>query len=138
MVISREIHLRTRGHTSIEDITARVQAAVAESGLAAGIVTVFCPGSTAGLTTIEYEDGVVCDLQHVLDEIVPPDRDYRHHLRWGDDNGSAHIRSALIGPSLTVPFVAGRLALGTWQQIVFLDFDTGPRARRLVVQVMGE
>ena len=138
MVISREIHLRTRGHTSIEDITARVQAAVAESGLAAGIVTVFCPGSTAGLTTIEYEDGVVFDLQQVLDEIVPPDRAYKHHLRWGDDNGSAHIRSALIGPSLTVPFVAGRLALGTWQQIVFLDFDTGPRARRLVVQVMGE
>jgi len=138
MVISHEIHLRTRGHTSIEDITARVQAAVAESGLAAGIVTVFCPGSTAGLTTIEYEDGVVFDLQQVLDEIVPPDRAYKHHLRWGDDNGSAHIRSALIGPSLTVPFVAGRLALGTWQQIVFLDFDTGPRARRLVVQVMGE
>ena len=138
MVISREIHLRTRGHTSIEDITARVQAAVAESGLAAGIVTVFCPGSTAGLTTIEYEDGVVFDLQQVLDEIVPPDRAYKHHLRWGDDNGSAHIRSALIGPSLTVPFVAGRLALGTWQQIVFLDFDTGPRTRRLVVQVMGE
>ena len=138
MVISREIHLRTRGHTSIEDITARVQAAVAESGLAAGIVTVFCPGSTAGLTTIEYEDGVVFDLQQVLDEIVPPDRAYKHHLRWGDDNGSAHIRAALIGPSLTVPFVEGRLTLGTWQQIVFLDFDTSPRARRIVVQVMGE
>jgi secondary thiamine-phosphate synthase enzyme len=138
MVITHEIQLRTRGHTSIEDITARVQAAVAGSGLAAGIVTVFCPGSTAGLTTIEYEDGVVFDLQQILDEIVPPDRAYRHHLRWGDDNGSAHIRAALIGPSLTVPFVAGRLALGTWQQLVFLDFDTGPRTRRLVVQVMGE
>jgi len=138
MVITREIQLRTQGHTSIEDVTARIQAAVAESGLKAGIVILFCPGSTAGLTTIEYENGVVSDLQQVLDEIVPPDRAYRHHLRWGDDNGSAHVRAALIGPSLTVPFVAARLLLGAWQQIVFIDFDTGPRARRLVVQVMGE
>ncbi|MCX6030013.1 MAG: secondary thiamine-phosphate synthase enzyme YjbQ [Chloroflexi bacterium] len=138
MVITRDIHLRMQGHTDVEDITALVQAVVAESGLAAGIVTVFYPGSTAGLTTLEYEDGVVADLQRVFDEIVPPQRAYQHHLRWGDDNGSAHVRAALIGPSLTVPFVAGRLTLGTWQQIVFLDFDTGPRARRLVVQVMGE
>ena len=138
MVITREIHLHTQGHTAVEDITALVQAAVAESGLAAGIVTIFCTGSTAGLTTLEYEDGVIADLQRVLDEIVPPDRAYRHHLRWGDDNGSAHIRAALIGPSLTVPFMAGRLALGAWQQIAFLDFDTGPRSRKLVLQIMGE
>ena len=138
MVITRDIHLRTQGHTAAEDITALVQAMVTEAGLTAGIVTVFCPGSTAGLTTLEYENGVVADLQRVFDEIAPPHRAYQHHLRWGDDNGSAHVRAALIGPSLTVPFVAGRLTLGTWQQIVFLDFDTGPRARRLVVQVMGE
>jgi secondary thiamine-phosphate synthase enzyme len=138
MITTREIHLRTQGHTSIEDITARLQAMVTESGLTAGIVTVFCPGSTGGLTTLEYEDGVVRDLQQVLDEIVPPGRNYRHHLRWGDDNGSAHVRAALIGPSLTVPFTARRLTLGTWQQVVFLDFDTGPRTRRLVVQVLGE
>ncbi len=138
MIITRDIHLRTQGYTDAQDITALVQATVTESHLTAGIVTVFCPGSTAGLTTLEYEDGVVADLQRVLDELAPPQRAYQHHLRWGDDNGSAHVRAALIGPSLVVPFVAGRLTLGTWQQIVFLDFDTGPRARRLVVQVMGE
>ena len=137
-VITKELHLRTQGHTDVEDITGLIQAAVAESGLHAGIVTVFCPGSTGGLTTIEHEDGVIADLQRILDEIVPPDRPYRHHLRWGDDNGSAHVRAALIGPSLTAPFVAGRLTLSAWQQIVFLDFDTGPRSRRLVVQIMGE
>jgi secondary thiamine-phosphate synthase enzyme len=106
--------------------------------LRSGVVTVFCPGSTGGLTTIEYESGVMEDLRQVLDEVVPPDRDYQHHLRWGDDNGSAHIRAALVGPSLTVPFVDGGLTLGTWQQIVFLDFDTRPRSRKLVVQVVGE
>jgi secondary thiamine-phosphate synthase enzyme len=138
MIITRELQLRTQGHTAVEDVTDRVQAVVAESGLAAGIVTVFCPGSTAGLTTLEYEEGVVVDLRRVFDEIAPPERAYQHHLRWGDGNGSAHVRAALIGPSLVVPFAAGRLALGTWQQIVFLDFDTSPRTRRLVVQVMGE
>lgn len=138
MVITREIHLRTPGRTAIEDITPIVHEVLGETRLKAGIVTVFCPGSTAGLTTLEYEDGVVEDLQRIFDEIAPPHRAYRHHLRWGDDNGSAHVRAALIGPSLTVPFVDGKLTLGPWQQIVFLDFDTSPRARRLVVQVMGE
>ncbi len=138
MIVTRELALRTRGHTEIIDITAQVADAVRSSSLHAGIVTLFCPGSTGGLTTIEYESGVVADLRQVLDEIVPPDRDYQHHLRWGDDNGSAHVRAALLGPSLTVPFVAGRLTLGTWQQIVFVDFDTSPRTRRLVAQIMGE
>ena len=138
MVITQELELHTRGHCDIQDITPQVTGVVRDSGLQAGIVTVFCPGSTGGLTTIEYESGVMVDLQQVLDEVVPPDRDYQHHLRWGDDNGSAHIRSALVGPSLTVPFVDGNLTLGTWQQIVFLDFDTRSRSRRLVVQVMGE
>ncbi len=138
MVITKELHLSTRGHTDVVDITGEVAQLVRESGLRAGIVTVFCPGSTGGLTTIEYESGVIADMQQVLDEVVPPDRDYRHHLRWGDDNGHSHIRAALIGPSLTVPFVDGRLTLGTWQQIVFCDFDTRPRTRRLVVQIVGE
>ncbi len=144
MVITQELNLRTQGHpdrrrsTDIQDITSQIAGAVRDSGLHAGIVTIFCPGSTGGLTTIEYESGALADLQQVLDEIVPPDRDYRHHLRWGDDNGHSHVRAALIGPSLTVPFAEGRLALGTWQQIVFLDFDTRPRSRQLVVQVMGE
>ena len=138
MVVTQELHLNTRGHCDIQDITPQVADHVKESGLQAGIVTVFCPGSTGGLTTIEYESGALADLQQVFDEIAPPDRDYRHHLRWGDDNGHSHVRSALVGPSLTVPFVDGHLTLGTWQQIVFLDFDTRPRSRRLVVQVMGE
>jgi secondary thiamine-phosphate synthase enzyme len=138
MVISQELHLRTQGNYEVQDITPQVEKAVRDSGLGAGIVTIFCPGSTGGLTTIEYENGVVADLGQVLDEIAPPDRDYRHHLRWGDDNGHSHVRSALIGPSLTVPFVEGRLTLGTWQQIVFLDFDTRARSRRLVLQILGE
>jgi secondary thiamine-phosphate synthase enzyme len=138
MVITQELSLHTKGHCDMQDITPQVAGAVRDSGLRAGIVTVFCPGATGGLTTIEYESGALADLQQVFDEIAPPDRDYRHHLRWGDDNGHSHVRAALTGPSLTVPFVDGRLTLGTWQQIVFLDFDTRPRSRRLVAQVMGE
>ena len=138
MVVTRLVELKTRGDYDVQDITDYVMRAVEESKLAAGTVTVFCPGSTGGLTTIEYENGVVQDLKQVLDEITPPDRDYRHHARWGDDNGHSHIRSALIGPSLTIPFVDGKLTLGTWQQIVFCDFDTRPRARRLILQILGE
>ena len=138
MVVTRELNIRTQGGFDVQDITAQVARAVKESKLTAGIVTVFCPGSTGGLTTIEFEDGVVHDLQQVLDEITPPDRDYRHHLRWHDDNGHSHIRAALMGPSLTVPFVEGALTLGTWQQIVFCDFDTSPRQRTLIVQMMGD
>ena len=138
MVKTDYIELHTSGDTDVHDITDEVRRIVAASGLRAGIATLFCTGSTGGLTTIEYEDGVVADLRQVLDEIAPPDRDYRHHLRWEDDNGSAHVRAALIGPSLTVPFVGGALTLGTWQQIIFLDFDTRPRTRRLVVQLIGQ
>ena len=138
MVITKELSLDTQGNCDTRDITSQVSEAVRDSGLGAGIVTIFCPGSTGGLTTIEYESGVVADLGQVFDEIAPPDRDYRHHLRWHDDNGHSHVRSALVGPSLTVPFVDGTLTLGTWQQIVFLDFDTRARSRRLVLQVMGE
>jgi secondary thiamine-phosphate synthase enzyme len=138
MVITKELRLQSRGHTDVQDITHPVAELLCETGLKAGIVTVFCPGSTGGLTTIEYESGAIADLRQVFDEIAPPDRDYRHHLRWGDDNGSAHVRAALLGPSLTVPFAQGQLALGTWQQIIFLDFDTRARSRRLIVQVIGE
>ena len=138
MVITEEIHLQTRGHGDIQDISTQVAQVVRQSGLQAGTVTIFCPGSTGGLTTIEYESGALDDLRQVFDEIAPPDRDYRHHLRWGDDNGCAHVRAALMGPSLTVPFVRGELTLGTWQQIVFLDFDTRSRSRQLIVQIMGE
>lgn len=138
MIVTSEIRLQTEGHCDILDITPQVSDAVRESGLQDGTITIFCPGSTGGLSTIEYESGALHDLEQVLDEIAPPDRDYRHHLRWGDDNGHSHVRAAMIGPSLTVPFVDEDLTLGTWQQIIFLDFDTRPRSRRLVLQMMGE
>jgi secondary thiamine-phosphate synthase enzyme len=130
MVITNKLHLETAGHCDILEITSRVKRAVSESGLQDGIATLFCPGSTGALSTIEYESGALRDLQQILDEIAPLDRAYRHHLRWGDDT--------LMGPSLTVPFVEGKLTLGTWQQIVFLDFDTRPRSRRLILQLIGE
>jgi secondary thiamine-phosphate synthase enzyme len=138
MIITRELHVKTRGDCDVLDITDAVTRAIHEAKLVAGIVTIFCPGSTGGLTTIEFEDGVVYDLRQVLDEITPPHRAYRHHLRWHDDNGHAHVRAALIGPSLTVPIVGGALTLGTWQQIVFCDFDTSPRTRTLILQMLGE
>lgn len=130
--------LSTRGNADVHDITSELARLVAESGLHAGTVTVFSPSSTSGLTTIEYESGALADLRRLFDEILPADREYAHNARWGDGNGHSHVRAALLGPSLTVPFVAGRLTLGTWQQIVYLDFDVRPRRRELVVQVMGE
>jgi secondary thiamine-phosphate synthase enzyme len=138
MVITKEIRLDTKGHCDIHDITRQVADVVRETGLSNGSVTMFTPSSTSGLTTIEYESGALADLERLLDEIVPPDRDYRHNLRWGDGNGHSHVRAALIGPSMTVPFVDGRLQLGTWQQLVFLDFDNRSRSRRLVVQAIGD
>ncbi len=138
MVYTQEINLEAGPNCDILDITQEVQNVVGDSGLSSGVVVIFCTGSTGGLTTIEYESGALLDFKRLFDEIAPVDRDYRHHLRWGDDNGSAHVRAALLGPSLSVPFVQQRLTLGTWQQIVFVNFDTRPRSRRLVVQVMGE
>ncbi len=138
MIVTREVNVRSKGEFDVQDITAEVAQSIKDSGLAAGIVTIFCPGSTGGITTMEFESGVISDFETVLDEITPPDQPYVHHMRWGDRNGHSHIRAALIGPSLTVPFMNGTLTLGTWQQIVFCDFDTEPRSRRLVVQIMGE
>lgn len=132
------IELRTRGNADIQDITRQVSSIVAESDIESGIVTIFCPSATSALTTIEYESGCISDLQRLFDEIVNPDRHYAHNARWGDGNGHSHVRAALLGPSLTIPFVEGRLTLGTWQQIIFLDFDNRSRQRRLVAQVMGE
>ena len=138
MIDTRVLEIQTQARHDVQDITPQIFRAVEESQINAGIVTIFCPGSTGGVTTLEFEPGVVADLKQVLDEIAPPNRDYRHHAQWGDDNGSSHVRAALMGPSLTVPFVQKKLALGTWQQIVFCEFDTRPRARKLVVQIMGE
>lgn len=138
VVKSVPVQLHTRGNAEIIDITEQVQAAVSQSGLEDGIVTVFTPSATSALTTIEYESGALSDLQRLFDEIANPEQHYAHNARWGDGNGHSHIRAALLGPSLTVPFVRARLTLGTWQQIVFIDFDNRSRRRELVVQVMGE
>ena len=138
MVITREIKLQTKGHCDIQDITRQVADVVQGTGLSNGVVTLFTSSATSGLTTIEYEPGALADLERLLDEIVAPEREYQHNARWGDGNGHSHVRAALIGPSITVPFVDGRLTLGTWQQLIFLDFDNRSRSRRLVVQVMGE
>ena len=135
---SSSIILKTRGNADILDITSQVAAAVKESGLRNGIVTVFSPSSTSALTTIEYESGALNDLRRLFDEIVDPDRYYQHNERWGDGNGHSHVRAALLGPSLTVPFIEGRLTLGTWQQIIIVDFDNRPRQRELVAQVVGD
>jgi secondary thiamine-phosphate synthase enzyme len=132
------LSLATRGNADVHDITDQVAGKIAQSGLKDGTVTVFCPSSTSGLTTIEFESGAVSDLKRLFDEIIPPDREYAHNARWGDGNGHSHVRASLLGASLTVPFIDGRLTLGTWQQIIYVDFDTRSRERELIVQVMGE
>ena len=138
MIASFTREVATKGQGDVRDITALVASAVRESGLTAGIATVFVTGSTAGVTTIEFEPGAVSDLDRMFESLAPRDADYRHHLRWGDDNGSSHVRAALLGPSLTVPFRDHALVVGTWQQIVVAEFDTRPRTRELAIQVIGE
>lgn len=137
-VITTSIRLETRGSADIQDITNQVAGSVRDAGLLNGIVTIFCPSSTSALTTIEYESGALSDLKRLFNEIAPPDAHYAHNARWGDGNGHSHVRAALLKASLTVPFVDRRLTLGTWQQIIHIDFDNRPRQRELVVQVMGE
>jgi secondary thiamine-phosphate synthase enzyme len=138
MVRSDTIAISTTGQGDAHDLTQRIADAVTQSGLQAGIVTAFVVGSTAAMTTIEFEPGAVADLNRLFDQLAPRAADYRHHLRWGDDNGSSHVRAALLGPSLTIPIVGGALALGTWQQIMLIEFDTRPRKREVVVQMVGE
>ena len=138
MIHSETISLSTKGWGEILDITPQVKAATDRSGLKNGLVTVFCPGSTGAVTTIEYESGVLKDLQKAMERIVPSNIPYEHDQRWGDGNGFSHVRAALMKPSLTVPIMNGRLSLGTWQQIVFIDFDNRRRERTLIVQIIGE
>jgi secondary thiamine-phosphate synthase enzyme len=130
--------LVTKGHTDIHDISREVRRLVEQSGLRSGTVTVFCPSSTSGLTTVEFEPGAVADLKRMFEELVPSGRDYAHNATWGDGNGHSHMRASLLGPSLTIPFVEKTLTLGTWQQIIYVDFDIRPRQRELVVQIVGE
>jgi len=138
VIRTEAVDLHSQGSGQVINITQAIAQAVQNSGLGSGIVTVFCPSATSGVTTIEYEEGAVHDFQRLFDQLAPPDQMYEHHLRWGGGNGHSHVRAALLGPSLTIPFVNRRLTLGTWQQIVFVDFDARPRQRSLVVQMMGE
>jgi secondary thiamine-phosphate synthase enzyme len=128
----------TSGQGDAHDITTPVARASEQTAAGDGIVTVCVVGSTAGITTIEFEPGAVADLNAVFDELAPRHGEYEHHRRWGDDNGSSHVRAALLGPSITVPFTDGAMTLGTWQQIVLLEFDTRPRRREVVVQILGD
>lgn len=138
MVHTETLELETKGNCDIVEITGEVQEKISDSGLKAGTVTVFVAGATGGLTTVEYEPGLERDLEEFFDRIIPEGRTYHHNERWHDGNGHSHVRASLLGPSLTVPFADGQLILGTWQQIIFLDFDNKPRRRRLIVQIMGE
>jgi secondary thiamine-phosphate synthase enzyme len=135
---SHTISVATQGFCDIQDITSEVRDHVKRSGVADGIATVFVPGSTAGLTTIEFESGAVEDLRNAIQRLAPEGIHYGHDARWGDGNGFAHVRAALLGPSLTVPVTGGELTLGTWQQIVLVDFDNRPRKRQVVIHLLGE
>ena len=138
MIATQKFEVSTNGQGDARDITENVAAAVAASQTCAGIASVFVVGSTAGITTIEFEPGAIADLNGLFERLAPRGGEYRHHLRWGDDNGSSHVRAALLGPSLTVPLADGALTLGTWQQIMLLEFDTQPRRREIVIQIIGE
>ena len=138
MVVNTRIGVRTNGDCDIIDITREVARKVQEADVRDGTVTIFVAGSTGGLTTIEYEGGVLGDLRAMWDRIVPREIAYRHDAAWGDGNGHSHVRASLLGPSLVVPFVSKRMTLGTWQQIVLVDFDNRPRSREVVIQIMGE
>ena len=131
------LSLKTSGDTDVIDITSQVIRKVTESGIIEGQVLLFVPGSTASITTIEYESGVVKDLKEAVERLAPEGIFYRHDARWGDGNGYAHVRAALLGPSLTVPLIDGSLVLGTWQQIVLVDFDNRPRDRKILVHISG-
>ncbi len=131
-----EIIINTQGNYDFVDITPQVEEAVRTSGVESGAAIIFVVGSTVALTTMEYEDGVVADLTQVLEKIAPTDYDWQHHLKWGDSNGAAHIKAALIGPDLFVPIEKGKLSLGTWQQIVLIDFDEKPRQRRVIIKIL--
>jgi secondary thiamine-phosphate synthase enzyme len=137
-VKTARLSLNTHAHTDIQDITRELVRLVEGSGLKNGTLTVFCPSSTSGLTTLEFESGAVSDLKRMFEELVPANRPYAHNAAWDDGNGHSHMRASLLGPSLTIPFVEKSLTLGTWQQVIYVDFDIRPRRRELVVQMVGE
>lgn len=136
-VVTEYVEFASAGNGALTLITPQVREILTRSGLQEGTVTVFAPGATAAITTIEWEPGVIQDLQSVLDAIIPPERRWQHNINNGDGNGHSHVRAGLLGPSLTIPFTGGSPILGRWQEVVFCDFDERPRERRTVVQVMG-
>ena len=138
MVVTGKISLQSKGHCDIIDITPQVEQQLAETNVNDGTVTIFVSGSTAGITTIEFEPGLISDLQEMWQRVAPENVPYHHDRRWGDGNGYSHVRASLLGASLVVPFHDKRLTLGTWQQIVLVDFDNRPRSRQLILQIMGE
>jgi secondary thiamine-phosphate synthase enzyme len=137
-VVTKSFRVKTKGDTDILDITPHVRKALKDANLENGIANLFVPGSTAGITTIEYEPGLKKDMPAAFERIAPQNTEYAHHQTWGDWNGHSHVRSALLGTSFTVPFVSTELILGTWQQIVLIDFDTHPRNREIIVQIVGD
>lgn len=138
MVITKKINLQTKGHCDIIDITPQVEREVAAANINSGTATLFVAGSTAGVSTIEFEPGLLSDFKDMWQRNVPQNVPYDHDHRWGDGNGYSHIRASLLGASLVVPFNDRRLTLGTWQKIVLVDFDNRPRSRQIIVQIMGE
>jgi len=134
----KHLSIKTTGKTDIFDLTPYVIEEIRGSSIKNGTVNLLVPGSTAGLTTIEYESGVINDLKRAVERMAPEDLQYEHNERWGDGNGYSHVRAALLGPSLSIPFVDLRMTLGTWQQIVLLDFDNRPRERKIILQITGE
>jgi secondary thiamine-phosphate synthase enzyme len=138
VISSHTISVKTQGFNDTHNLTPRVEEIVRAEKLTSGLVTVFVPGSTAGITTIEFESGVVEDLKKAIERLAPQNIHYDHDRRWGDGNGFSHVRAALLGPSLTVPVTNGELRLGTWQQIVLIDFDNRPREREIIVHLAGD
>jgi secondary thiamine-phosphate synthase enzyme len=138
MIYSETISLKTKGFSDMIDMIPHAVEVLKRSKIENGLVTVFCPGSTGAVTTIEYESGVLKDLQKAIEKIVPSNIPYEHDKRWGDGNGFSHVRAALMKPSVAIPLIKGRMTLGTWQQIVFIDFDNRRRERNLLVHIIGE
>ena len=138
MILQHKLNLHTKGFNDIIDITPHLHHFVSESSLNDGHVVVFVPGSTGGMTTIEYEPGLLRDIPEMMEKIAPMNADYHHDKTWHDGNGYAHLRAALVGPSITIPFQKGKMQLGTWQQVVFIDFDNRARERTLHIQIYGE
>jgi len=138
MIVTERISLESKGHCDIIDITPEVQQRLAETDISDGTVNLFISGSTAGITTIEFEPGLISDFKKMWERNIPQDIPYEHDRAWGDGNGHSHVRASLLGASLVIPFSDRRLTLGTWQQIVVVDFDNRARSRQIVVQIMGE